>query len=332
MPRIQQPMLAQDYEPLVHDQMFPMYATPKVDGIRAYVDAGTVWARSNKSIPNRWIDTFLPLYLPTGIDVELGVGPFSAKDHFQKTTSVVMSDLSGIDDLHVYILDYVQEEGHEIRRYAERITYIQRWWQFGSPSFKVRHIAEQMQAQGRRIPATLDMERLINQTTVLFPVKLTKPEQVEQYLNRCLAQGYEGIVLRRPGGGYEFGRPNAKDGLLLRCKPLSHGEAKVIGFKELEHNDNERTTSPTGKAARSTHQSGKRGGQTLGAFLVKDVRSGVEFSVGGGLGLTQLLRQQVWDNRPNFLGTIIRYSYLSVGTKNKPRQPKFTGFRDSRDL
>jgi DNA ligase 1 len=328
MPHIQEPMLAQDYDPELHDKMFPMYATPKVDGIRAYVDAGTVWARSNKSVPNRWIQNMLPLYLPSGIDVELGVGSHSAQDHFQKTTSVVMSDCNGIDDLHVYILDYVQEDGHEIRHYAERITYINRWWK----QTAVLPQNQVFKTERLPLPDTFDAKRLIQQTTVLMPVKLTSPTQVPLFLNQCIKLGYEGAVLRRPDGGYEFGRPKAKDGLLLRCKPLEHSEAVIYGFKELEHNDNVQTLSPTGKATRSTHQSGKRLGGCLGAFLVRDLRTGIEFSVGGGTGLTHQLRQQVWASRQDFLGRVIRYSFLSVGTKHRPRQPKFTGFRDERDM
>lgn len=335
MPQIQQPMLAQDYDPEMHDRMFPLYASPKVDGIRAYIDNGTVWARSNKAIPNRWIQELLPLYLPVGVDVELGVGDFAHKTHFSNTSSIVMSDVKPISDLHVYILDYVEEQGTEIRRYAERITYIQRWWlatqtmlandSFVWPTSSIDKIKNNAHAFAY-------LPGLIKQTQILSPIKLTKPAQVPVFLDQCLRLGYEGIVLRRPSGGYEFGRPAAKEGLLLRHKPLTHGEAKIIGFKELEHNDNERTTSPTGRASRSTSKIGKRLGSTLGSFLVSDLNSGVEFSVGGGDGLTQELRQRVWHDRKAYLGLIIRYSYLSVGTKHKPRQPKFTGFRDERDL
>lgn len=320
MPSIQQPMLAQDYDPDIHNRMFPLYASPKVDGIRAYIDNGVVWARSNKAIPNRWIQELLPMYLPAGVDLELGVGNFADQTHFSNTTSVVMSDCKSIENLHVYILDYVDPVGCEIRRYAERITYINRWW----------NATKQALSLDTKI-GTMQWAAQWN-TSVLSPVKLTKPSQVPLYLDQCIRSGYEGIVLRRPSGGYEFGRPSPKEGLLLRHKPLTHSEAKIIGFTELEHNQNVATRSPTGKTARSTHQSGKVRGGTLGSFLVKDVVTGVEFSVGGGTGLTQELRQKVWDNREAYRGLIIRYSYLSVGTKDKPRQPKFTGFRDSKDL
>ena len=326
MPSIQQPMLAQDYDPVLHRKMFPLYGTPKVDGIRCYIDNGIVWARSNKAIPNQWIQKFLPLYLPNGVDAELGIGCFSDKNHFSNTQSVVMSDAADISRLHVYIFDYVEPIGTEIRRYAERITYIQRWWQ-AARAIKPIDLFGQ-----HRLPATLDYNRLIDQTSILMPVKLSSPEQVELFLARCISQGYEGIVLRSPTGGYEFGRPAAKEGLLLRHKPLIHSEATVLGFKELQHNDNSATTSPTGKQVRSTCIAGKRSGSTLGSFLVRDNSTGTEFSVGGGIGLTQELRKQVWEQKPAFLGRILRYSYLTISSQGKPRMPKFTGFRDERDL
>jgi ATP-dependent DNA ligase len=176
------------------------------------------------------------------------------------------------------------------------------------------------------------VEQTYSQTKVLTPVKLSSPSQVSLYLKHCLKLGYEGCVLRSPQGGYHFGRPPQAEGLLLRHKPLTDSEAIIIGFTELEHNDNEPTISPTGRTVRSTCLSGKVAGNTLGSFLVRDSSTGVEFSVGGGTGLTQKLRKEVWSNREAYLGTILRYSFLGVGTKHKPRQPKFTGFRDERDL
>lgn len=337
MPNIQQPMLAQEYDPELHASLFPLYGTAKIDGIRAYIDQGTVWARSNKAIPNRFIQEVLPLYLPNGTDIELGVGDFSAQDHFQKTTSVVMSDAKSIADLHVYILDYVQEDGHEILPYYQRIAYIDKWFKASASHFALYNIDTTCKSSlnGKLLSADsfLTLQKIIcMQTKVLSPVKLSSPSQVPLFLAQCLKQGYEGCVLRDPQGGYHFGRPQQKEGLLLRHKPLTDGEAVIIGFEELEHNDNEATVSPTGRTVRSTKLSGKRNGETLGSFAVRDCKTSVEFSVGGGKGLTHRLRKEIWTNQSAYLSKIIRYQYLGVGTKDKPRQPKFTGFRDERDL
>lgn len=332
MPSIQQPLLAQEYDPELHASLFPLYGTAKIDGIRAYIDQGTVWARSNKPIPNRFIQEVLPLYLPNGTDIELGAGVYSAQDHFQKTTSVVMSDAKPITDLHVYILDYIQEDGHEILPYYQRIAYIDKWrkahCQLTISDSPVYHVP----TNGKKCYNVNMLREVSHNTKVMAPVKLSSPSQVSLYLKHCLKLGYEGIVLRDPQGGYHFGRPQQKDGLLLRHKPLTDGEAVIVGFTELEHNDNEPTISPTGRTVRSTCISGKVAGNTLGSFLVRDNTTGVEFSVGGGKGLTQELRKEVWNNRETYLGTILRYSFLSCGTKDKPRQPKFTGFRDAIDL
>jgi hypothetical protein len=51
-----------------------------------------------------------------------------------------------------------------------------------------------------------------------------------------------------------------------------------------------------------------------------------------GVGLTFELRDKVWANRGDYLGSIISYKYQEVGGKDRPRQPKFMGFRGERDI
>lgn len=321
MPKIEQPMLAQDYDAAIHNRLLPLLATPKVDGIRAYIRDGIVWARSNKPIPNRRIQSVLPGILPEGTDFELLVGSYADEEHFQKTTSVVMSHDNPIDDLHVYIFDYVDQHVDTIWSYETRIETIRTLF------FLHAHNADNFLQAGVRL-------------YILLPVILRTPENVQTYLDRCVRKGYEGIILRKHNGTYVFGRPPASSALLLRIKPLADAEAIIVGFKELEHNDNEQRTSPTGKTVRSSKLSGKRGGATLGGFIVQALSeqtrqgTGLEFSIGGGPGLTQVRRQTIWDNREAYLGSIIRYQYLKVGTKpgGKPRMPKFVAFRDTIDL
>jgi len=75
---------------------------------------------------------------------------------------------------------------------------------------------------------------------------------------------------------------------------------------------------------------------TLGKFLVREVGDvpwkDREFAIGTGEGLTQLLRQQIWDAKETYLGKIVTYKYQPHGVKDLPRLPIWKGFRDKRDM
>jgi DNA ligase-1 len=143
-------------------------------------------------------------------------------------------------------------------------------------------------------------------------------------------------MLRKICGRYKQGRSTAKEGILLKLKPFEDSEAIITGFEELQHNENEQFTSELGYSKRSSQQAGLVGGNTLGKFLVTGTQEehfgGVEFKVGSGLGLTQALRQEIWDNREKYLGKLIKFKYQKIGSIDKPRIPIFLGFRDASDM
>jgi len=66
---------------------------------------------------------------------------------------------------------------------------------------------------------------------------------------------------------------------------------------------------------------------TLGAFTVKNIH-GVTFDVGNGQGLTEALRQVIWNHRDVYLGKTIIVKSKAHGVKNKPRSPIYWGQRE----
>ena len=63
---------------------------------------------------------------------------------------------------------------------------------------------------------------------------------------------------------------------------------------------------------------------------VKDIHTGVEFSIGSGF--TEEQRREIWNKQVELIGSIVKYKYFEVGVKDKPRFPIFLGFRDKRDI
>lgn len=353
MPLIDQVMCAAEYSPEKHLPLLPLYATPKVDGIRFYVKQGRVWTRANKPLPNKYLRLLLPCILPEGADGELTAAEPSDPLNFQKATTLAMGVHSDISECRISIFDYVAAE-KSVAPYCERIDSMVQWWNTRTaPTLsdglvrppadldwpgEVKFLTSIGELEHRlnltRIQVLEALKHLRSRVTILTPTALRKPSHPEKFLATCLAQGYEGIMLRLPSGGYKFGRSTQDEALLLKYKPWADSEATIVDFEELMHNDNPESTSPTGRTVRSTSNEGKRPGGVLGSFLVRDVRSGVEFSVGGGKGLTQALRREVWDSRETYKDAVIKYRYLEVGTKpdGLPRMPQFIGFRDQRDM
>lgn len=143
-------------------------------------------------------------------------------------------------------------------------------------------------------------------------------------------QGYEGIILRDPNAKYKEGRSTLREGGMMKIKRFVDGEAEIIGFEEEVENTNEATLSEIGTVKRSSAKAGLVPKGTLGAFKVRDLETGVEFSVGGGFTADE--RMLFWASRVNMLGRTITYKHLPTGAKDKPRHTGFVCFREAFDM
>ncbi len=295
------PMLAtdaKDFDALT----YPKLLSPKLDGIRCLIQGGLALTRSLKPIPNQHISNILSKTKLNGLDGELIVGPPNAKDVWQATTSGVMT-VSGQPDFQFFVFDDAACAGG----FAKRLQ-----------SAKNR-----ISLFGRRGPVA-ERLALVHHHSVFNQVELNQRE--EEYL----LDGYEGVMLRDPEGPYKEGRATEKEGWLLKVKRFQDGEATVQACQEQLTNGNARTLNELGKMKRSSHAKGKTKAGRLGALLVKDLTTGVEFGI--GTGFTDKARWSLWAMRKELVGKVIKYKFQPVGVKEKPRFPVFLGFRDARDM
>lgn len=167
---------------------------------------------------------------------------------------------------------------------------------------------------------------------VLSPTPVWSKDELLGVEEDCLAAGYEGIVVRSPEGPYKCGRATALERYGFKHKPVQDSEAIVLAMDEAEENQNPIVANNFGLASRPGGRAGKVPKGTLGGFHVKDLRSGTLFRIGGGKGLTQNLRQQIWDNQAAYIGKIVRYTYQQIGSQGRPRFPQFVGFREPEDM
>lgn len=164
----------------------------------------------------------------------------------------------------------------------------------------------------------------------ITPKLIHNQEELLAYEKEILGYGDEGIMIRSLKSPYKYGRSSEAEGYLLKLKRFQDAEATILGFEELQHNQNEATVSELGYTKRSSHKAGKVPAGVLGSFRVRDIRTGVEFNV--STGMTAEERAQYWENRDTLLGKIVKYKYQEIGAKDLPRFPTFLGFRSADDM
>jgi DNA ligase-1 len=295
-------MLAAKLEDIGEDNLtFPLLASPKIDGVRAYVRDGVVYSRSNKPIPNPHVQKLFGRAELEGMDGELVVGPANAPDTMQKTMSGVMSK-DGEPDVFFYVFDVVHGR-------ADTMTYQDR---YGWLRNHCTHLPSNSRAHA------------LNHSII------DHKGQLDEYEAQMLANGYEGIMLRTLDGKYKQGRCGKKAPYLTKVKRFASGEATIVGSEELMHNDNEAFTDELGRTKRSTHQENKRPAGVLGALICR-LASGVEFNIGTGFSAEQ--RAELWARRASLPGQLVTFKHFeAVGVKDAPRFPVFVSFRDPLDL
>ena len=271
---------------------FPTYATRKLDGIRCLVIDGKAVTRKFKVVPNHYIRTQIEKYCPDGFDGEI----MSPGCNFNELQSKVMSQ-DGKPEFEYHVFDYVKDRLD--KDYLLRIA------------------------------------DLLNVQPVTF-VKIVKPELIDNKDDllkvevKYLKEGYEGIILRTSDSPYKCGRSTVKQQWLMKLKRFKDSEAEVLGIEQLMHNANEATIDELGHTKRSKAKANMVPVEKLGAFVVRDIKTQVQFKVSTGMNDEQ--RLQFWQDGAKLIGKLIKYKYQAEGMKNLPRFPVFLGFRDRIDL
>jgi len=287
---ITRPMLAGKCE--VSEMLrFPVLATPKLDGIRCLKVGGRALTRSFNPIPNRFVREWIEANLPDGVDGELMLrcGKFS------ETTSAI-GRKDGEPDFVFHIFDFVSAGCDE--------PYQQRMGKLATLPGYAR-------------------------TQKVLPVEICNMAGLAAFENRCLAEGYEGVMVRTPGSPYKCGRSTACEGWLLKIKRFEDSEAVVVDCVEGMSNLNPAEKDAFGRTKRSGSKEHKIGRGTLGALLVRDLQSGIEFRLSG---FDTFTASAIWANQASAIGRIVKFRHQPSGAKDAPRFPKFIGFRERWDM
>lgn len=293
---IKKPMLAEKITD-IKALKYPLYASPKFDGIRALVINGELLSRKFKPIPNKYVRS-LAKGLPDGYDGELLLQTEEGWASFNETSSAVMSE-DGEPNVKYLVFDYVKDSISKPAK--DRIEDLKDSWD-DLNSFALRVV-----------------QRIISDE-----------EELLEYETQCLEAGLEGVIVRAMNSPYKEGRSTEREGYLLKLKRFEDSEARIVGFEEKQHNTNTKETDAFGYAKRSSAKAGMVGMNTLGKLYAIDPNFTEQVEI--GTGFDDALRKEIWEHQDKYLNRLVKYKHQKCGQVDKPRFPVFLGFRDERDL
>jgi DNA ligase-1 len=307
MTLISKPLLAVNFDESL--LKYPVYATPKIDGIRCLKIKDTLVSRSMKPLKNKFLVERFTSLIPNGSDGELVL----ENSTFQETTSFVNSHNPSNKEEKVvvfYWFDYVKESLE--KGYLDRMV--------------------DLETDYNLIKGVLLEQECVLKVIPLLPKMINNKEELLLFESDCLDKGFEGVMLREGGGLYKCGRSTLKQQVLLKVKRFQDTEAKIVGFEELLHNENEKQTNELNLSFRSSKKEGKRSGNTLGSFIVEMDFNDKQIQFKIGTGFSQEERLNFWNTRDTLLNKLVKFKYFEIGVKNSPRHPVFLGIRDPDDM
>lgn len=289
------PMLAANVEwPRVK---YPMAVSPKIDGFRCMILEGVAYSRSGKPIRNAYFQLEVARYAAQleGLDGELIIGDDpTARDLLRRSTSAFNSN-GGTPEFSYWVFDTFQPQADPWRvRYDKLVERMLPPWAHVVPHLTCLNEAEVMGWE-------------------------------QAFVN----DGFEGLMLRKPGAPYTFRRSTAEQGFLLKAKRFNDAEAEIIGVEELMHNENPAVISPQGLTTRQSLQEFKTGAGTLGSLRCR-LPDGTEFGIGTGFSAAD--RDQMWIDREMLIGQPVTFKSMEYGAHEAPRFPVFKSLRSRDDL
>lgn len=275
------PMLAHKFAEQGHKIKYPAYVQPKLDGIRciAIVDKGacTLWSRTRKQITScPHIVQELEAYFDGDsiiLDGELYNHAFKA--NFEHIVHLVRQETPDEKhaDVQYHIYDIISDEPQNKR--VNNLTDLE---------------TSMFQDENDLSYSSL---RFVKTTSVAHE------NEVMDFFNAFLQQGYEGVMLRNKESKYV----NKRSYDLLKVKEFSDDEFSVVGIEE-------------GRGKLQGH---------VGAFICKNSK-GQEFSVKMS-GDTRKLREYFLDSAL-WQGKLLTVQYQGLTSYGIPRFPVGLRFRD----
>jgi len=186
------PMLAHKWKEKKHKIQFPVWAQPKFDGVRMLQDGERMWSRKGKLMIPECIEHLLIDTQGYNMDGELILPPPYA---FQDTMQAVKKYYP---HLSPNLLHRVYDIMIPDIKFSERLAFL-------------KDVVQKSGASNIVLSET---------------VQLHSEQELEQYHEAKVAEGWEGVIVRADIGGYEI---NKRANQLLKYKSFDDDEFEVVG-------------------------------------------------------------------------------------------------------
>ena len=292
---------------------FPCIAQVKYDGFRCIINRGTPSTRTLNPIPNRYVRHALE-------------SVFGQTHHTHRRKFVDAPDhpMHGFDgELIALNVETMAEEPLHVSQ--SRFNSFD-----GSPRF-VYQVFDDFSTYDkpyteREINLKSRLERIGNHVLRATESRICeRVEDILEFEESVLAQGLEGIILRKPDAKYKFGRSTLREFALIKIKRFSDSEATIIGFVEKMTNGNEAETDARGYTKRASCKENLIPAGTLGALKLRWDETGAEFEL--GTGWDARTASEIWKKRKDFMFRKVNFQYKGIGPNGKPLIPSFEGVR-----
>lgn len=300
------PPLACDFDP--SKVKLPCAVLPKIDGVRGLNLTSQFTGRSLKPHGNERLGQVFGQNSLKWLDGELIIGDNPADDNelCNRTTTVVNSyEHPDTDDITWWVFDCCHPDFHKkgfLERYHE-----------------AKKAVEYLKLAGFACKV------------FLVPCYIAHTaEDIQQWHDKFVEEGYEGTIIRSIDGPYKYGRCTAKEFYYTRIKDFIEEDAIVNKIIEAEENTNEQIINELGLATRSSHQAGKVPKGMVGALECTDVKTGKPVRVGPGT-MKHKDRVLYFEHPELLLGKRIKYKHFPKNRKDKPRFPTFVSLRVDSD-
>lgn len=287
----------------MQDIRFPVYVSPKYDGVRGITNSqGVPYTRKGEDFNNVVFRDLVATLKLTDADFEIGIGKPTDKKFFARTAGWLNSDADPVPDgstITLYVFD----------RVIANMTFDERW-----QKNKVKA------GTWGKISIVWVPQHLVNSVEEILNLE-------EQYT----LQGYEGIMIRGAlaSGKYKNGRATMRSQELMKYKRFKEDEGVIVGFEEQRTNTNVATKNGLGHTKRSSAKAGKVPNGHMGKMIVSTPAFTKPIKIGTGRGLTKALRKEIWENQEKFLGRTVTFWHQMGSSYEKPRFASFKGFRDN---
>jgi DNA ligase-1 len=295
------PMLAPGEDPLSFPDYFkklqyPLLCSPKYDGIRCIIKNKHAMSRSFKILPYYQVQEEFTEF--EHFDGEIIEGNATDFDVYNRTQSHVMSeDKPG--NLTYFVFDYTHPE-YLNRPFYERLEFLET---FLSTTGQIRMVPHEY---------------------------IETYDQLVAYEEKCLKEGFEGIMMRNPIGQYKLGRGTFKEGLIYKLKRFKDAEGLIVDILPMMVNNNELQTDELGYAKRSSSKAGLEEGDLAGKYVV--FFEGMHLDIAPG-AFTHDERYEMLQNKEKYIGKKhLKFRFFNHGVKDKPRFPRAIGLRETLDL